>query len=194
MRMARALDNLDDPFEANLMRMGTAVGKYWICKRTPGHAYEAMECIGGSAVMETSLMARLYREAPINAIWEGCGNVQALDVLRALTKEPESLKAFMSEVSKGKGAITEFDDFVKGLEKEFTNPEDFGYRARQIVEKMGLAMQGSLLIQNGNKMIAQAFCLSRMTGDGFQMYGCMPKEIDCKAIIERATPKVDWLA
>ncbi len=193
MRMARALDNLDDPFEANLMRMGTAVGKYWICKRTPGHAYEAMECIGGSAVMETSLMARLYREAPINAIWEGCGNVQALDVLRALTKEPESLKAFMTEVSKGKGAIKEFDDFVKGLEDEFTNVEDLEYRARQIVEKMGLAMQGSLLIQNGNKMIAQAFCLSRMTGDGFQMYGCMPKGIDCKAIIDRATPEVDWL-
>ena len=194
MRMARALDNSGNAHEDNFMRMGTAVGKYWICKRAPGHAYESMECIGGSAVMETSIMPRLYREAPVNAIWEGCGNVQALDVLRAMHKEPESLHAFLSEVKKAKGAHKGFDQFVLGLENEFTNINDMEYRARQIVEKMGLAIQGSLLIQSDNQLIAEGFCESRLTGSGFSMYGTMPKGIDCKAIVDRATPNVDWLA
>jgi len=195
MRMARSLDNAGmDEHEDNFMRMGTAVGKYWICKRAPGHAYEAMECIGGSAVMETSMMPRLYREAPINAIWEGCGNVQALDVLRAMSREPASMEAFLTEVNKGKGADKTFDKFVLGLENEFADLSNMEYRARHIVEKMGLAIQGSLLIQNDNQLIAEAFCASRLRDNGYLMYGTMPTDIDCKAIVDRATPKVDWLS
>ncbi len=194
MRMARSLDNAGlNAHEDNFMRMGTAVGKYWICKRGPGHAYEAMECIGGSAVMETSIMPRLYREAPINAIWEGCGNVQALDVLRAMQREPESLQAFLAEVNRAKGADKHFDKFVNSLENEFTDLASLEYRARQVVEKMGVAIQGSLLIQADNTLIAEAFCASRLHQNGYNMYGTLPKGIDCGAIVERTTPEVDWL-
>jgi len=103
MRMARAMDHRDNEHEDLLVRLATAVGKYWICKRTPNHAYEAVECIGGSGVMEDSMMPRLYREAPINAIWEGSGNVQCLDVLRAMQKTPAVVEAFVAEVKKAKG-------------------------------------------------------------------------------------------
>jgi len=101
MRIARALDNRSDTHEDLLIRLGTALGKYWICKRVPQHAYEAMECIGGSGVMEDSPMPRLYREAPVNAIWEGSGNVQCLDVLRAMRRTPETLEAYFAEVEDG---------------------------------------------------------------------------------------------
>src|SRR3990167_1851169 len=115
MRVARALDHRDDRHEDLLVRLVTAVGKYWICKRTPGHAYEAMECIGGSGVMEDSMMPRLYREAPVNAIWEGSGNVQCLDVLRAMAKTPAVVNAFLAEVSLAKGAHPALDRHVAGL-------------------------------------------------------------------------------
>ncbi len=114
MRMARALDNAEgQESEKLLARIGIAIGKYWVCKRTPGHAYEAMECIGGSAVMEDCIMPRLYREAPINAIWEGSGNVQALDMLRAMVSSPGSLEAFMGEVKGASGTNSIFDRFFK---------------------------------------------------------------------------------
>src|SRR5690606_2637716 len=110
MRMARALDQADSSeHEKLLMRLGTAVGKYWICKRTPNHAYEAMECIGGSGVMEDSIMPRLFRESPINAIWEGSGNVQCLDVLRAMAKTPGTLEVFFAELDHSRGADHHLD-------------------------------------------------------------------------------------
>ena len=103
MRIARALDHRDDGHEDALVRLGSAIGKYWICKRTPGHAYEALECLGGSGVMEDSPMPRLYREAPVNAIWEGSGNVQCLDIARAIQRSPQTLEAYFAEVSAVKG-------------------------------------------------------------------------------------------
>ena len=189
MRMARALDNAQQyEQEALLARIGTAVGKYWVCKRTPGHAYEAMECHGGNGYMEESPMPRLYREAPVNAIWEGSGNVQALDILRAISRTKGSMEAFINEVTKPKGANSIFDGFVNTLKQDLNNTQDMEYRARQIAEKMGLALQASILLQSDNQLIADAFCLSRLNNNGYSLYGTLPKGIDCQAIVQRACP------
>ncbi|HEY0844449.1 MAG TPA: acyl-CoA dehydrogenase family protein [Noviherbaspirillum sp.] len=192
MRMARALDRAEnDPSERLLMRMGTAVGKYWICKRTPGHAYEAMECIGGSGVMEDCIMPRLFRESPVNAIWEGSGNVQCLDMLRAMHREPGSLETFMGELQRAAGGNRYLDRFVAQLVGEFADLGDIEYRARSVVEKMALALQGSLLVRDGNQAVADAFCASRLSGESSGLvYGNLPRGVDCAAIIRRATPKV----
>jgi hypothetical protein len=143
MRLAQALDrSADDEAEALLLRLGTAVGKYWNCKRAPGHAYEAMECIGGSGVMENTLMPRLYREAPVNAIWEGSGNVQCLDVLRAMQKTPATVDAFC-ELHKARGTEAALDAHVAALASDLRDPADAEYRARDIVERMALALQAA---------------------------------------------------
>ncbi|MFZ5757051.1 MAG: isovaleryl-CoA dehydrogenase [Pseudomonadota bacterium] len=196
MRIGRALDanqgGRQDEHEDLLVRLGTAVGKYWICKRTANHAYEAMECIGGSGVMEDSMMPRLYREAPINAIWEGSGNVQCLDVLRAMEKTPAVVQAFFAEVSKAKGGNTVLDAHVKALQKEFTGskqePADLEFRARDIVDRMALALQAALLVQHAPAVIADAFCTSRLGSTGHHNYGTLVRGTDCRAIIRRATP------
>ncbi|MCL6415348.1 acyl-CoA dehydrogenase family protein [Aestuariirhabdus sp. Z084] len=186
MRMARALDSNTER-DALLIRLGTAVGKYWICKRTPGHAYEAMECIGGSGVMETTIMPRLYREAPVNAIWEGSGNVQALDMLRTLHKEPEALEVLRDEILQAKGLHETFDRFIAPLDKLFSRPEELEYRARHIIGQLALATQASLLLRADNELVADAFCRSRLATEGW-LYGNLPSGINCQAIIERARP------
>ncbi|MBT9507728.1 isovaleryl-CoA dehydrogenase [Rhodoferax sp.] len=188
MRMARAMDNRADEHEDLLVRLVTAVGKYWICKRTPGHAYEAMECIGGSGVMEDSMMPRLYREAPVNAIWEGSGNVQCLDVLRALSKTPAVLEAFFTEVARAKGAHPALDSFVATLAADLKDLRDFEYRARDVVDRMALAMQASLLVRHAPAFVSDAFCHSRLTQVGHHNYGTLPRGVDAAAIIARATP------
>ncbi len=186
-RVAGALDaaaagNTD---EASFARIATAVGKYWVCKRQPGHAYEAMECIGGSAVMENSLMPRFYREAPINTIWEGSGNVQCLDVLRAMRKDPHSLEAFLSEVGRSEGKDPRFDRFFSGLRAEFSKLQDLEYRARSVVEKMALALQGSLLLRDAPTTVAEGFCAARLGSGSGNTYGMLPTGIDCQALIDR---------
>ncbi|WNC74248.1 acyl-CoA dehydrogenase family protein [Thalassotalea psychrophila] len=189
MRMANSLDNQDKEFERLLMRIGTAVGKYWICKRTPEHAYEAMECIGGSGVMEDCIMPRLYREAPINSIWEGSGNVQCLDMLRAANKNKDSIDAFMTELEKSQSMESRFDKYVNNLYNEFKDQANLEYRARSIAGKMALALQGGLLLRHGNSAITEGFCASRYSQNNTgSVYGELPTGTDCKAIIERATP------
>jgi putative acyl-CoA dehydrogenase len=195
MRIGRALDHSDtDEQERLLVRMGTAVGKYWICKRTPGHAYEAMECIGGMGVMEDGIMPRLYREAPINTIWEGSGNVQCLDMLRAMRKSPGSLEAFMAELNGVKGMHPDMDRATDELAREFARQASLGeaameYHARRTVGKMALAIQASSLLQFGNALVAEAFCRSRFGHENSGwVYGTLPAGVDCSAIIERATP------
>lgn len=189
MRMARALDNLQDEQEALLMRLGVAVGKYWICKRTPNHAYEAMECIGGSGLMEDSIMPRLYREAPVNAIWEGSGNVQCLDVLRALQKSPKVVEAFFAETGKARGANTALDRQLDTLARDLKDPSDMEYRARNIVDRLATSLQAALLLQHSPGEVADAFCASRLEAVGHHNYGALPRGVDCASIIERATPK-----
>lgn len=189
MRIARALDHGDDEAENLLVRIGTSVGKYWICKRTPGHAYEAMECIGGSGVMEERIMARLYREAPVNAIWEGSGNIQCLDMLRAMNRESGSLDAFFAEVERGRGGDQRLDQFLDSLSGEFRDTDTIEYRARRVVGKMALALQGSLLVRYADKAVADGFCASRLADEQTgSLYGSLPVGVDCKAIVERASP------
>ena len=190
LRIARALDNQDQEHERLLARLATPVGKYWICKRTPNHAYEAMECIGGSGVMEDCIMPRLFRESPVNAIWEGSGNVQCLDTLRALQKEPETLDAFFREASEAKGADRRFDLFLAQLQQDFGDISDIQYRARNLVDRMALVMQGSLLLRHSDPAVADAFCASRLQSAGGMNYGNLPSGTDAAAIIKRATPVV----
>lgn len=189
LRIAQALDNQDQEHERLLARVATAVGKYWICKRTPQHAYEAMECIGGSGVMEDCIMPRLFRESPINAIWEGSGNVQCLDVLRAMSKEPAVVEAFFAEVAAAKGNDVRFDRFLERLQRDLTDTQDIQYRSRDLVERMALLMQASLLIRAGNATIADAFCAGRLTEQGRLNYGTLPKSVDCRQVIRRSRPE-----
>jgi putative acyl-CoA dehydrogenase len=189
MRIARAMDGRADRHEDLLVRLCTAVGKYWICKRTPNHVYEAMECIGGSGVMEDGPFPRLFRESPVNAIWEGSGNVQCLDVLRAMQKTPEVVEAFFRELAKAKGACAPLDRWVAALRKELDDSADVEYRARDVVDRMALAIQAALLLQHAPGYVADAFCASRLAGGGHRNYGTLPRGTDCAAIIERATPR-----
>ncbi|MFZ4481753.1 MAG: isovaleryl-CoA dehydrogenase [Rhodoferax sp.] len=190
MRMARAMDHRSDEQEDLLVRLVTAVGKYWICKRTPNHAYEAMECIGGSGVMEDSMMPRLYREAPVNTIWEGSGNVQCLDVLRAVAKTPAVVDAFVAEVGQTRGAHAALDALLAGLAKDLKDVRDIEYRARDLVDRMALALQASLLIRHAPSIVSDAFCQSRLEQLGHHNYGTLPRGVDCAAILARATPKI----
>lgn len=190
MRMARAMDNQHDEHERLLTRIATPIGKYWICKRTPAHAYEAMEVIGGSGVMETHIMPRLFRESPVNAIWEGSGNVQCLDILRAIEKQPEVLDALFTEISAARGADKRFDAFCGALKNALTNQQDIIYRARNLADRMALALQGALLIQYAPDYIADAFCAGRLTEHSTQNYGNLPTGLDCRAIINRASAEI----
>ena len=189
MRNARAMDHRHVEQEDLLVRLVTAVGKYWICKRTPNHAYEAMECIGGSGVMEDSMMPRLYREAPVNTIWEGSGNVQCLDVLRAISKTPAVLDAFFVEVGQARGANAALDQCVAGLVNEMKDLHDAEYRARDLVDRMALSLQASLLVRHAPSFVSDAFCQSRLQQTGHHNYGSLPRGVDCAAILARATPK-----
>ncbi|MCW2992462.1 MAG: isovaleryl-CoA dehydrogenase, partial [Solirubrobacterales bacterium] len=161
LRLARAYDEEDTAFK----RLATAVGKYWVCKRLPAHAAEAMEVLGGNGYVEDSGMPRLFRESPLNSIWEGSGNVNALDVLRALAKQPEVLQSYFDEVALAAGADARLDAFVGSVRAEFEDLADVETRARRIVERLALALQGSLLVRNAPPAVADAFCASRLAGD-----------------------------
>jgi putative acyl-CoA dehydrogenase len=190
LRLAQALDRAgSDEAEGLLVRVGTAVGKYWNCKRVPGHTYEAMECIGGSGVMETTVMPRLYREAPVNAIWEGSGNVQCLDVLRAIGKTPASREAFVQEAEQAAGQNSLFDQHLQSLKDDLQDLESWQSRARVFVEKMALTWQASLLLRFADNAVSDAFCASRLgTGSG-RLYGTLPAGVDCRAIMQRGLPE-----
>lgn len=194
MRTARTLDNLDQEHDAALFRLLAPIGKYWNCKRTAAHAYEAMECIGGRGAIEDSILPRLYREAPINAIWEGSGNIQCLDVFRAINKQPESLQAFLTELDAAKGLHTDYDNHLTALKKQFDvlkdlDNSDIEYGGRALVENMALAIQASLLLRAGNMLVAEAFCTSRCGNGLTGLFGTLPAGIDCQAIINRARPQ-----
>jgi putative acyl-CoA dehydrogenase len=188
MRLARALDHRADAHEDALVRLATAVGKYWICKRTPQHAYEAMECIGGSGVMEDSPFPRLYREAPVNAIWEGSGNVQCLDVLRAMQKTPAAVGVLFAELAKARGGHAALDAAVAALQQEFGDQAELEYRARHLVDRMALTLQAALLVQHAPPAVADAFCASRLAGSGHRQFGTLPRGLDCAGVLRRAAP------
>jgi putative acyl-CoA dehydrogenase len=191
LRLAAATDDAShDAGEAAFRRLGLAVGKYWVCKRGPAVAAEALECLGGNGYVEDFPMARLYREAPLNSIWEGSGNVNALDVLRALAREPQATEAFFAELAAAAGADRRLDAAVTALKAELADAAEVEVRARRLVEQMALALQGSLLVRFSPPAVADAFCASRLGGDWGHAFGTLPAGIDSRAIVERATPKV----
>ena len=198
MRLARAYDEAHEDASAGendtdaqlFKRLATAVGKYWTCKRAPNHAFEALECHGGAGYVEDSNMPRLYREAPLASIWEGSGNVMSLDVLRALSRSPRSLEVFLGELEAARGAEPRLDRRVERLKQEFAAPETLEERARRVVESMALCLQGSLLVRHGEPAVADAFCASRLGGDGGLEYGTLPAGCDFEAIISRSRPEL----
>jgi putative acyl-CoA dehydrogenase len=188
MRLARAYDEAiaGDEEGQSLKRIANAVLKYWICKRAPMHAGESLECLGGNGYVEESGMPRLFRESPLNSIWEGSGNVQCLDVLRAMIKSPASLDAFFAEVQEGAVSEPRLDAYAKSLRDELPGDvETIETRARRVVERMALALQASLLVRYGDEAVADAFCASRLSGDWGQAFGTLPAGTDFGRIIDR---------
>ena len=193
LRLARAYDEAiaGDEEAQNLRRIANAVLKYWICKRAVVHAGEALECLGGNGYVEESGMPRLFRESPLNSIWEGSGNVQCLDVLRAMVKSPASTEAFFAAVEEGAVSEPRLQTFTASLREELPGDlETIESRARRLVEKMALALQASLLVRYGDEATADAFCASRLSGDWGQAFGTLPPGTDFARIIERHRPAV----
>jgi putative acyl-CoA dehydrogenase len=192
LRLARAFDEAaagDEGAEA-FRRLAVAVGKYWVCKRQPTVVGEALECLGGNGYVEESIMPRLFRESPLNGIWEGSGNVMCLDVLRALAREPQALDAFLAELDAAAGADRHLDAAVARVRRELGEIVGIEARARRVVEAMALALQGSLLVRFGHPAVADAFCASRLAGDEGLALGTLPPGADTGALVERARPKV----
>ncbi len=187
MRIASALDHRDDPHEDALVRLGSAIGKYWICKRTPGHAYEALECLGGSGVMEDSPMPRLYREAPVNAIWEGSGNVQCLDIARAIQRSPQTLEAYFDELTSVKSENAALDAHISALKDDLRDLAGFDSRARDLCDRLAVGLQAAALFRAASPL-ADAFCRSRIETKGTHNYGALTG-VDAKAIVKRAAPR-----
>ncbi len=187
LRLAGAVDRSGQGSETEraFLRLGTAVGKYWVCKRQPAAVAEALECLGGNGYDEAFGAARLYREAPLNGIWEGSGNVNALDVLRALGREPEAFAAFRAEIDAAAGADARLDAAWREIQAELAQPADLEVRARRVVERMALVLQGSLLVRHAPAAVADAFCASRLAGDRGLAFGTLPAGLDLDGVLER---------
>ncbi|AHF69601.1 acyl-CoA dehydrogenase family protein [Pseudomonas cichorii] len=188
LRMGRALDHLDDDHEARFVRLVTAVGKYWICKRAPAMINEAAECMGGAGYVEDSILPRLYREAPVNSIWEGSGNVQCLDVLRALSKESGVLDALFAELGDGHGD-RHLKAHIEKLKAAFTDTRDIQYRARQLTEDIAVGLQARLLLEAGNASVSDGFIAGRLLSSG-RVYGALPVGVDAETLLARSSPQV----
>jgi putative acyl-CoA dehydrogenase len=184
LRLARAFDDDDHAFR----RLATAVAKYWVCKATPPLVAEALECLGGNGYVEESGMPRLYRESPVNSVWEGSGNVNCLDVLRALEREPESREAFREELDLARGANRHLDAAVDRLGADLDVADEAG--ARRLVELLALCLQGSLLVRHVPAEVADAFCATRLGSEGGRAYGTLPPGVDTAAIVERHRPRL----
>jgi putative acyl-CoA dehydrogenase len=190
MRLARAFDSGDDESEHLFARLGTAISKYWVSKRCTNFVTEALECHGGNGYVDEGIMGRLYREAPLGSIWEGSGNVQCLDVLRAMKKTPAVVDALVGELDKARGADKRYDAFLDRALASLKPTDDIELRARRMVETLAVALQGSLLVQHAPKEIADAFCASRLAGDWGHEYGTLPPGLALDPILERSRPKV----
>jgi putative acyl-CoA dehydrogenase len=185
MRLAAAYD-ADTEQERAFLRLAVPAAKFWVAKRCTPVVAEALECLGGNGYVEESGMPRLLRESPLNSIWEGSGNVQALDVLRVLQREPSALNAFLQEVGKARGADHRLDGAIKGLLTELADLDGIEARARRLVERMALVLQGSLLVRWAPPEVSDAFCASRLGGDGGSVFGTLPHTLDLASIVERA--------
>ena len=193
MRVAGTFDRgAGDPAEGALRRLATAVAKYWVCKRAPMVAAEALECLGGNGYVEESGMPRLYREAPLNSIWEGAGNINSLDVLRVLARRPDALVALLDEVAPARAAEPRLEVAAAAVERELAAADPVGLQAgaRRLAERLAVLLQGALLVRHGHPAVADAFCASRVAGDRGAAFGTLPPGLDLPAIVDRATPKV----
>jgi putative acyl-CoA dehydrogenase len=191
MRMAGATDKAlrGDQNEALLRRIGLAASKYWVCKRATPHAAEALECLGGNGYVEDSGMPRLFREAPLMGIWEGSGNVSALDTLRAMVTRPECVEVLFAELDESTGQDPRLGRHIERLRQDLTDPDAIQYRARKVAEDISLALQGSLLVRHGHPAVAEAFLTTRLGGQWGGAYGTMPTGLDLAPILERALVK-----
>ncbi|MFF5367040.1 acyl-CoA dehydrogenase family protein [Streptomyces sp. NPDC013187] len=187
LRLAAAYDDGGEQ-ERALLRIAVPAAKYWVTKRCPPVAVEAAECLGGNGYVEESQMPRLVRESPLNSIWEGAGNVQALDVLRALQREPGALDAYLREVGQARGADHRLDGAIKSLLTELADLEGVEGRARRLTERLALVLQGSLLVRFAPPQVADAFCAGRLGGDGGAAFGTLPHTLDLASVVERARP------
>jgi putative acyl-CoA dehydrogenase len=190
LRVARGYD---DPADADFRRFATAVMKYWVTKRAAAHAAEALECLGGNGFVEDSGLPLLYRDAPLNSIWEGSGNVAALDVLRAVAREPAGLEAFLTECDRGAGADARLDAHLGRTRARVATAfaagaEEAQFLARGLVEDLAVGLQASLLVRHAPPAVADAFCAARLDGQGGRVYGTLPPGVDAEAIVERALP------
>ncbi|MFE4309031.1 acyl-CoA dehydrogenase family protein [Streptomyces sp. NPDC056891] len=189
MRLAAAYD-ADTPQERALLRIALPAAKYWVTKRCTPMVAEALECLGGNGYVEESGMPRLLRESPLNSVWEGSGNVQALDVVRALRTEPAALDAFLREVGAARGADHRLDRAIRGLLVELADLDGIEARARRLAERLALVLQGALLVRWAPPEVADAFCAARLGGDGGAAFGTLPHTLDLGALVERARVEV----
>jgi putative acyl-CoA dehydrogenase len=189
MRLAGAFDRSSDGEEALFRRLALAVSKFWTCKRAIAVVAEALECHGGNGYVEESILPRLYREAPLNSIWEGSGNVNALDVLRAMEREPESVNTFFAELDAARGADPRHDRAVEELKRELSNTDELEWRARRLVERMAVILQSSLLLRYGDPSVAALFCSSRLDHDWGHTFGTLRVGSNLKSVIERHRPR-----
>ena len=191
MRMAGATDSAvrGDETEALLRRIGLAASKYWVCKRATPHAAEALECLGGNGYVEDSGMPRLYREAPLMGIWEGSGNVSALDALRAMATRPECVEVLFAELAESASQDPRLGSHVERLRNDLTDLDTIQHRARRVAEDICLALQGSLLVRHGHPAVAEAFLTTRLDGQWGGAFGTMPSGLDLAPALERALVK-----
>ncbi|CAF0774433.1 unnamed protein product [Didymodactylos carnosus] len=166
-------------------RIATAIAKFWICKRTPETTYEALECLGGAGFVEESMMPRLYREAPLNSIWEGSGNVICLDIIRAMKKSPETLQSFLTFVSEAKGVNKYLDRALEQLEKKLSVNDNIEQNARTVATNLALCLQASLLVRNSPNAVSDAFCSSRLGPDRGMIFGGLPTDVDIDTVMKR---------
>ena len=179
-----------DQGQHRFTRLATALGKYWITKRAVAVVAEALECLGGNGYVEESPLPRLYRDVPLNSIWEGSGNVQCLEMLRAVKKDAGTLEMTLQEIRAAQGGNKQFDNFVSKLERELTSSNQLEANARRLAELLALALQGSLLVQHAPSEVADAFCASRLAGDSGLAFGTLPADTDFNVIIERSRPRI----
>ncbi len=192
MRVARGFDESPiDAQQAGFTRLATAIAKYWISKRAIAGVAEAMECVGGNGYVEESPMPRLYRDVPLNAIWEGPGNIQCLDALRAMRKDPGTVEALLAELGAARGSDRRFNAYLERLERDATVANKPEAEARRLVERLALALQAALLVQHAPPAVADAFCAARLGGDAGLSFGTLPAGIDLDHIIERSLPRME---
>ena len=187
LRLARAYDE-EGEAAAVWRRVVTPAAKFWICKRAPALAAEAMEVLGGSGYVEECVLPRIYRELPVNSIWEGSGNVMCLDVRRALARTPGAVEVLAQELAEGAPMDARAKEFVAGLMRRLAGRDrDDEAQARMLTRDLVLALQATLLLRHAPAAVADAFCASRLGGEG-GAFGTLPAGTDTRAIVERATP------